>query len=381
MYFMRNFGGSVVKKPMCNSKKHCIIDKFPTKIGRIFIFFLVYLWRVKEEKVIFMKFGDKLSELRKSKGLSQEALADKLGVTRQTVSKWELSQTKPDTDMLLKISEVLEADVSSLIDNNETSVKKSDKKADIDETKPRTWLLIVLIVLALIIAVVLINKVVIDKKAKTGDKSWGIFEVFKGFIGNIDKEEFNGQFEMYSGTEMGASTKKIIDNVIKNNKTNKDRLVTFVYNDVKSTDPDEIKGVKSKINDFKDYEVSLDYDDDGYVNKVTVEDVKEENMLEQAESMVNNITNDSIDRDAFNGPLSVYEGERMGGFLRSALDNVAGSNQDNPNHLITVVFGDTTVTDPNSIRNMKSNLNEWTTYNVTFDYDDNGYINKMTITN
>ena len=328
-----------------------------------------------------MKFGDKLSELRKSKGLSQEALADKLGVTRQTVSKWELSQTKPDTDMLLKISEVLEADVSSLIDNNETSVKKSDKKADIDETKPRTWLLIVLIVLALIIAVVLINKVVIDKKAKTGDKSWGIFEVFKGFIGNIDKEEFNGQFEMYSGTEMGASTKKIIDNVIKNNKTNKDRLVTFVYNDVKSTDPDEIKGVKSKINDFKDYEVSLDYDDDGYVNKVTVEDVKEENMLEQAESMVNNITNDSFDRDAFNGPLSVYEGERMGSFLRSALDNVAGSNQDNPNHLITVVFGDTTVTDPNSIRNMKSNLNEWTTYNVTFDYDDNGYINKMTITN
>lgn len=378
---MRNFRGSVVKKPIRNPKKHCIIDKFPTKIGRIFIIFLVYLWRVKEEKVIFMKFGDKLSELRKSKGLSQEALADKLGVTRQTVSKWELSQTKPDTDMLLKISEVLEADVSSLIDNNETSVKKSDKKADIDETKPRTWLLIVLIVLALIIAVVLINKVVIDKKAKTGDKSWGIFEVFKGFIGNIDKEEFNGQFEMYSGTEMGASTKKIIDNVIKNNKTNKDRLVTFVYNDVKSTDPDEIKGVKSKINDFKDYEVSLDYDDDGYVNKVTVEDVKEENMLEQAESMVNNITNDSIDRDAFNGPLSVYEGERMGGFLRSALDNVAGSNQDNPNHLITVVFGDTTVTDPNSIRNIKSNLNEWTTYNVTFDYDDNGYINKMTITN
>lgn len=39
MYFMRNFGGSVVKKPMCNSKKHCIIDKFPTKIGRIIIYF------------------------------------------------------------------------------------------------------------------------------------------------------------------------------------------------------------------------------------------------------------------------------------------------------------------------------------------------------
>ena len=327
-----------------------------------------------------MKFGDKLSDLRKSKGLSQEALADKLGVTRQTVSKWELSQTKPDTDMLLKISEVLEADVSSLIDNNESSVKKSDKKHDIDETKPRTWLLVVLIVVALVIAVVLINKVVVDKKAKNGDNSWGIFEVFKGFAKNMDKEEFNGQFEMYSGTKMGASAKKVSDNVIKNNKTNKDRLVTYVYGETNTTDPEEIKNQKSKINDFKDYEVSLDYDDDGYVNKVTIEDAKGENIIDQAESMVNGITNDdSFDLEAFNAPLSVYEGERMGSFIRNGLNTVANSNQQNSDHLITVVYGETNTTDPNTIRNLKNSLDEWTNYKVSFDYDENGYINKMTI--
>lgn len=48
-----------------------------------------------------MKFSEKLENLRKSKGMSQEALAQKLNVTRQTVSKWELDQTTPDMNKLI----------------------------------------------------------------------------------------------------------------------------------------------------------------------------------------------------------------------------------------------------------------------------------------
>ena len=50
-----------------------------------------------------MDFGNKLYELRKSKNLSQEELADKLNVTRQTISKWETNQSTPDFDKIIPI--------------------------------------------------------------------------------------------------------------------------------------------------------------------------------------------------------------------------------------------------------------------------------------
>lgn len=51
-----------------------------------------------------MKFEEKLIKLRKEKLLSQEELGEKLDVTRQTISKWELGQSKPDMEKLKEIS-------------------------------------------------------------------------------------------------------------------------------------------------------------------------------------------------------------------------------------------------------------------------------------
>ena len=48
-----------------------------------------------------MEFGNRLYELRKQKGLSQEELANRLDVTRQTISKWELGDSTPDMDKLV----------------------------------------------------------------------------------------------------------------------------------------------------------------------------------------------------------------------------------------------------------------------------------------
>ena len=53
-----------------------------------------------------MTLGEKITHLRLSKGLSQETLAEKLSVSRQAVSKWERGEGKPDTYVLLKISEI-----------------------------------------------------------------------------------------------------------------------------------------------------------------------------------------------------------------------------------------------------------------------------------
>lgn len=55
--------------------------------------------------------NENLKAIRKSKGLSQEELAIKLNVVRQTISKWENGLSVPDSDMLIAISEALETSV------------------------------------------------------------------------------------------------------------------------------------------------------------------------------------------------------------------------------------------------------------------------------
>lgn len=59
--------------------------------------------------------NENLKAIRKSKGLSQEELAERLHVVRQTVSKWEQGLSVPDSDLLVSISEILETPVSVLL--------------------------------------------------------------------------------------------------------------------------------------------------------------------------------------------------------------------------------------------------------------------------
>ena len=69
-----------------------------------------------------MKFEEKLMKLRKEKAWSQEELAEKLNVTRQTISKWELGQTVPDMYNLTKIAEVFGTTVSELYYEKENKI-------------------------------------------------------------------------------------------------------------------------------------------------------------------------------------------------------------------------------------------------------------------
>lgn len=88
-----------------------------------------------------MKFSEKLMNLRKSKGMSQEELAIKLDVARQTVSKWELDKTVPDMNKLMEIAKLFEVSLDELVNNIETSnqdnmykensIEKNNKKISI----------------------------------------------------------------------------------------------------------------------------------------------------------------------------------------------------------------------------------------------------------
>ena len=71
---------------------------------------------------------ENIKTIRKSKGLSQEELAIKLNVVRQTISKWEQGLSVPDSEMLISISEVLETPVSTLLGEKISEPKVNDLK-------------------------------------------------------------------------------------------------------------------------------------------------------------------------------------------------------------------------------------------------------------
>ena len=73
--------------------------------------------------------SENIKAIRKAKGLSQQELAIKLNVVRQTISKWEQGLSVPDSDMLFSLSEVLETPVSTLLGETVTEAEVDNLKA------------------------------------------------------------------------------------------------------------------------------------------------------------------------------------------------------------------------------------------------------------
>ena len=73
--------------------------------------------------------NENIKAIRKSKGLSQQELAVKVNVVRQTVSKWEQGLSVPDSDLLIALSEALETPVSTLLGETVTEAEADQVKA------------------------------------------------------------------------------------------------------------------------------------------------------------------------------------------------------------------------------------------------------------
>lgn len=67
-----------------------------------------------------MEFNNRLYQLRKQKGFSQEELANRLNVSRQTVSKWEVGDSTPDMEKLVAISDLFDVSLDMLVTGKET---------------------------------------------------------------------------------------------------------------------------------------------------------------------------------------------------------------------------------------------------------------------
>jgi len=123
-----------------------------------------------------MEFNNKLYNLRKQKGLSQEELASRLNVSRQTVSKWEVGESTPDMEKLAAISELFEVSLDELVLDKKPKqqevvaeqIVKSELYSDIKENvltddnkkKAKKWLKIVAIVFGIMLALDMISLIV-----------------------------------------------------------------------------------------------------------------------------------------------------------------------------------------------------------------------------
>lgn len=82
-----------------------------------------------------MKFNEKIQELRKDKGLSQEKLADIMDISRQSVAKWEAGNNYPEVDKLIELSNIFGVSIDKLLKNieDECSIKENKKMYGVDD--------------------------------------------------------------------------------------------------------------------------------------------------------------------------------------------------------------------------------------------------------
>ena len=93
-----------------------------------------------------MALGQNILELRKKSGLSQEQLGEKVNVTRQTISNWELEETAPNPEQLKLLSKALNVSVDDLIDNDIQNVVLSKVKMTEKQTRTIKKILKVLLI-------------------------------------------------------------------------------------------------------------------------------------------------------------------------------------------------------------------------------------------
>lgn len=105
-----------------------------------------------------MTLGERMYQLRKKKGLSQEQLGEQIGVTRQTISNWELNETTPNSDQLKQLSKALTTSIDDLLENDTHSLlMEKVTRAETQTSLVKKTLTVIAIVLGVQILITLIG--------------------------------------------------------------------------------------------------------------------------------------------------------------------------------------------------------------------------------
>ena len=270
-----------------------------------------------------MKFEEKLIKLRKEQALSQEDLAEELNVTRQTISKWELGQTKPDSEKIMEMAKLFNISTDELLSDSSDPIKSNNKTDN-----PKRAVIIVLILVFALLAILgwslyslffnTINGVnkqakgffgFINNQMEQQMKDTNEANGFYGYISNQIEKDLNGNnkleeqqnnanniigqiseqinteskkvvdehdlyshnhlFEnLYTGLEDKFFVETAIKEVIKNN-LNSDKKITVKYKKTKAKTSKELTNLIKKLNK-KEYLITYKKDSDGYINQMII---------------------------------------------------------------------------------------------------------------
>ncbi len=145
-----------------------------------------------------MKLANRLAELRKQHGYTQEDLADKLNISRQAISKWETGESAPDTNNLIALAELYGITLDELIKGNNEYVDTKpedvvDKKHHYEHKKLPKAIVIINSVEASLMLLTLIAYIVLGATLGLWGKAWCLFfvpEILSSFARAIEKRRF-----------------------------------------------------------------------------------------------------------------------------------------------------------------------------------------------
>lgn len=161
--------------------------------------------------------GENILKLRKSKGLSQEQLGEKIDVTRQTISNWELGETAPNPEQLKLLSKALNISIDELLENDVKGVliekvSNTEKLAGIIINALKIIGVLIITTIIIFVAMIVIFNVRTTKTTVTHEKTFIGMEEYVGDTIYSIEIGTDGTFNTYDmPPEMQEELLKVID--------------------------------------------------------------------------------------------------------------------------------------------------------------------------
>ena len=212
-----------------------------------------------------MNFSEKLYELRKKKGLSQEELAEKVGVSRQTISKWEMNQSSPEMEKLVTLSKIFDISLDELVGNDVIDVideKEIEPKEDV-KTKKKYIILKIIITIFIIYFIICVIKFILLTR--------------QVLITNSINEENYSIHKFIVNTDDAFPDKSLYINMFIEKIDNK--YIMKIYNTIDALGNPSII-TYMELDNKKAYQLDLD----GKTNKYVVSNIVEEYSEERKEA-------------------------------------------------------------------------------------------------
>ena len=201
-----------------------------------------------------MKLGEKILKLRKKKGLSQEELGERLDVTRQTISNWELGETSPNPEQLKKLSKELNISIDELLDNDVQSVL-IEKVSNTEKLAGLILKIIKIVLIVIPVLVVLFILLLFLLRIDTSDKGRRIDESIHCKLYG-EEHSFSISYYELTGRPMALGGDPYFSDILDLGKYNDAHQIFNVINDYVKKNGGECHMVESKdLNNIVDVSV------------------------------------------------------------------------------------------------------------------------------